>query len=73
MAQLKIRRAAAVLVLASLLPVSTASAAPRLRPQPHHAAVSGFAGWIRSTVVEALWKAGIRIDPWGVEIANGGH
>ncbi len=68
MVQLKARRAAAsVLVLAlSLLTVSAAGAAPRVRPHIHPAA-PGIAGWIRSTVIDVLWKSGIRIDP------NGGH
>ena len=69
MVQLKVRRAAAsALVLAlSLLTVSAAGATPRARPHTHTAAPAGVAAWIRSAVVDVLWKSGIRIDP------NGGH
>ncbi|HEY0554347.1 MAG TPA: hypothetical protein VGG20_08765 [Thermoanaerobaculia bacterium] len=68
MVQLNARRAAAsVLVLAlSLLTVSAAGATPRVRPHTHPTA-PGIAGWIRSAVIDVLWKSGIRIDP------NGGH
>ena len=70
MAQLKLRRAALVLVLASaLLPVSAASAAPRQRthPRPAVSSGSGIARWIQGTVIDLLAKSGIRIDP------NGNH
>jgi hypothetical protein len=70
--QLKNRRAAtSALVLAlSLLTVSAASAAPRVHPHASPAAAPGIGGWLRSAVIEVLWKSGIRIDPNGAE---GGH
>ena len=72
MVQLMLRRAAAsILVLAlSLVTVSAAGAAPRVRPHQRPAASSGIAGWIRSTVVDVLWKSGVRIDPNGDPSGN---
>ena len=70
MAQLKLRRAAACVLLSALVlsPVS-AGAATRVHTHPHPAAASGIGigAWVRSAVIDLLSKSGIRIDP------NGGH
>jgi hypothetical protein len=71
MIQLKARRAAAsILVLAlSLLPAGSAHAATHGRTHPRMlvSAGVGIVDWVRNTVIDALTKSGLRIDP------NGGH
>ena len=73
----KLRRAFAVsalVSLVSLLPVGDASAAVRARAHQGHGAVAGIetaSARLRSLLVHALEKAGIRIDPNG--LSDGGH
>jgi hypothetical protein len=69
MTQPKARRAAASVLLLTLLTAGSAHAATRARthPRPLVSAGAGIVDWVKSTVIEAMTKAGIRIDP------NGGH
>jgi hypothetical protein len=70
MAHLKLRRAAALVLLTlSLLPISLANASPRTPARPRAAASAGggIVAWVTRTVIDAMAKSGIRIDP------NGNH
>ncbi|HEX4495585.1 MAG TPA: hypothetical protein VIE43_07965 [Thermoanaerobaculia bacterium] len=69
MAHLKFRRATALVLTLSLLPVSLANASPRTPAHPRAlpSAGNGIVGWVTRTVIDAMAKSGIRIDP------NGNH
>ena len=74
----KLRRtlaASALVAAVSLVPVGSANAAVQARA---HRAPTTFsrieagAAWLRSLLVSAMEKAGVRIDPDGI-VRDGGH
>jgi hypothetical protein len=67
MAYLKFRRAAALVLTLSLLPMSVANASPRTpaRPRASASVGSGIVAWVTRTVIDTMAKSGIVIDPNG--------
>jgi hypothetical protein len=67
MAHLKFRRPAALVLTLSLLPMSLVNASPRTptRPRATASAGGGIVAWVTRTVIDAMAKSGLRIDPNG--------